>query len=75
MDEFFLIPWYGKSLLGTTDTDFQDDVEHVTVEVSDTRYLLDAVNDYLQIPWGEQDIIGKFAGLRVFKQNEQSSTQ
>jgi len=71
---FFLIPWYGKSLLGTTDTDFHDDVKHVTVEVSDTRYLLDAVNDYLQTPWGEQDIIGKFAGLRVFKQDEQSST-
>lgn len=70
---FFLIPWYGKSLLGTTDTDFHDDVEHVTVEANDTRYLLDAVNDYLQIPWHEKDIIGKFVGLRVFKQDKQSN--
>jgi len=70
---FFLIPWYGKSLLGTTDTDFHDDVEHVTVEANDTRYLLDAVNDYLQTPWHEKDIIGKFAGLRVFKQDKQSN--
>lgn len=70
---FFLIPWYGKSLLGTTDTDFHGDVTHVTVDSSDTRYLLDAVNDYLQVPWREQDIIGQFAGLRVFKQDQQSN--
>jgi glycerol-3-phosphate dehydrogenase len=68
---FFLIPWYGLTLLGTTDTDFSGNVEKVTVEESDIDYLLAAVNDYLKTPWTRADIIGHFAGVRVFKQQPQ----
>lgn len=66
---FFLIPWYGLTLLGTTDTDFNGDVEHTTVDESDIDYLLSAVNDYLKSPWTRSDVIGSFAGVRVFKQS------
>lgn len=66
---FFLIPWYGLTLLGTTDTDFKSDVEHTAVDESDIDYLLSAVNDYLKSPWSRSDIIGSFAGVRVFKQS------
>lgn len=72
---FFLIPWYGMTLLGTTDTEFRGDVTNVKVEPSDIRYLLDAVNDYLQAPWNEQDIIGHFVGVRVFKREGQLNLQ
>ncbi|PSJ16563.1 glycerol-3-phosphate dehydrogenase/oxidase [Nitrosomonas supralitoralis] len=70
---FFMIPWYGLTLLGTTDTDFNGDVERVTIEDSDIDYLLDAANNYLKTPWTRSDIIGSFAGLRVFKQNTSTS--
>lgn len=71
---FFMIPWYGLTLLGTTDTDFKGDVEQVTVEDSDIDYLLAAVNSYLSTPWTRSDIIGSFAGVRVLKQNTSTAS-
>ncbi|QOJ24484.1 MAG: glycerol-3-phosphate dehydrogenase/oxidase [Gammaproteobacteria bacterium] len=65
---FFMIPWYGLTLLGTTDTDFTGDVESIRVDDSDIDYLLAAANGYLKTPWSKADIIGRFAGVRVFKQ-------
>ncbi len=69
---FFMIPWYGLTLLGTTDTDFTDNVEHIAADDSDVAYLLAAANDYLKTPWTKNDIIGCFAGVRVFKQHSQA---
>ncbi len=71
---FFMIPWYGMTLLGTTDTDFDIDTGQVAVEASDIDYLLAAANYYLEAPWTRSDIIGSFAGVRVFKQSLQSAT-
>ena len=70
---FFMIPWYGLTLLGTTDTDFNADTGQVAVETSDIDYLLAAANHYLRVPWTRSDIIGSFAGVRVFKQPLQSA--
>ncbi|MBY0485495.1 glycerol-3-phosphate dehydrogenase/oxidase [Nitrosomonas sp.] len=71
---FFMIPWYGLTLLGTTDTDFKGNIEQVSVDASDIDYLLAAANNYLRTPWKESDIIGRFAGVRVFKQNTQTAS-
>ncbi len=65
---FFVIPWYGRTLLGTTDTDYQGDIERVVVEESDVAYLLAAANRYLKAGWTKEDVIGSYAGLRVMKQ-------
>ena len=70
---FFLIPWYDLTLLCTTDTSFKDNIEQVTVDDNDIAYLLTAANDYLKTPWTKADIIGYFAGIRVFKVNIPSS--
>ncbi|MBU1213829.1 MAG: glycerol-3-phosphate dehydrogenase/oxidase [Gammaproteobacteria bacterium] len=66
---FFIIPWYGRTLLGTTDTDYRGQVDQVQVEESDIDYLLDAANAYLRQAWGRQDVIGSYAGVRVMKQS------
>jgi len=71
---FFMIPWYGLTLLGTTDTDFKGDEAKAAVDDSDIDYLLAAANHYLKIPWSRADIIGSFAGVRVFKQVSQNAT-
>lgn len=63
----FVIPWYGRTLVGTTDTDFFGDINHVTVETEDVEYLLEACNAYLQVNWKSRDVIGCFAGLRVLQ--------
>lgn len=66
---FFMIPWYGLTLLGTTDTDYTGDVDQVCVEADEVDYLLTEANRMLNVSWTEADIIGRYAGLRVLKQS------
>ncbi|TXT23323.1 MAG: glycerol-3-phosphate dehydrogenase [Gallionellaceae bacterium] len=70
---FFIIPWYGMTLLGTTDKDYSGDPDHVGVEPDDVAYLLAAANHYLKLAWTEKDVIGSFAGLRVLKRSDDAS--
>jgi len=71
---FFIIPWYGLTLLGTTDTDYRGDIDHLTVEAEEVNYLLSEANRVLKtVNWTERDIIGCFAGLRVLKPSTDTS--
>lgn len=71
---FFMIPWYGLTLVGTTDTDYAGDIEHVTVLADEVDYLLTEVNRVCKSThWTEQDIIGRYAGLRVLKQSSNAT--
>ncbi len=70
---FFMIPWYGLTLIGTTDTDYQGDINHVAVEEADVAYLLAETNHYLRTAWTEADVIGSYAGVRVMKHDDKSS--
>ncbi|MGZ4955552.1 MAG: FAD-dependent oxidoreductase [Methylobacter sp.] len=69
---FFVIPWYGITLLGTTDTDYTDDIDQVRVEVDEVDYLLAEANRVLNVNWTEADVIGRYAGLRVLKQSSKA---
>lgn len=70
---FFMIPWYGLTLIGTTDMDYQGDIKQVLVEEKEVAYLLDAANHYLRNAWTTADVISSYAGLRVMKRSEESS--
>lgn len=71
---FFIIPWYGLTLLGTTDTNYDGDIDHVTVEAEEVNYLLSEANRVLKtVNWTEQDIIGRYAGLRALKHSAEAS--
>lgn len=70
---FFMIPWYGLTVVGTTDTDYTGDMNHVRAEEQDEAYLLDAANHYLKTAWTKADVIGSYAGLRVMKRSEKSA--
>jgi glycerol-3-phosphate dehydrogenase len=62
----FLIPWYGRTLLGTTDTDHHGDPGDARVEGADVTYLLERVSRALpRLGWSETDVVGSFAGLRT----------
>lgn len=67
---FFMIPWYGLTLVGTTDTDYRGDIGHVVVEKADVDYLLREVNHYFSTYLTERDVIGSYAGLRVMRQSD-----
>jgi glycerol-3-phosphate dehydrogenase len=70
---FFMIPWYGMTLIGTTDTDYKGDIENVTVEKKDIVYLLAEANHYLKTAWTEADIVGSYSGVRVMKRSVKAS--
>jgi glycerol-3-phosphate dehydrogenase len=60
----FVIPWMGKTLIGTTDTDSDAAPEALTVTPAEVDYLLRAHNHYFSPPLGPGDVLGSFAGLR-----------
>lgn len=70
---FFMIPWYGMTLLGTTDNDYRGNLDRVSVEPEDISYLLAAANHYLKTAWTEADIAGSYAGVRVMKRSDKVS--
>ena len=62
----FLIPWYGRTLLGTTDTDYAGSTGAVRVEPQDAAYLLERCRRVVRgVEWSEADVIAGFAGLRT----------
>lgn len=62
---FFLIPWNGETLLGTTDTPYVGDPAKAQVEEEDVQYLLKAYRAYFpDRPLTKAEIIGSFVGLR-----------
>ena len=71
---FFIIPWYGRTLLGTTDTDYRGDIDHVTVEAEEVDYLLAAANRYLKTAWTKENVIGSYAGVRVMKPSDATAS-
>ncbi len=60
----FVIPWTGKTLIGTTDTDSDAAPETLTVTETEVEYLLKAHNHYFSPPLAPADVLGSFAGLR-----------
>jgi glycerol-3-phosphate dehydrogenase len=62
---FFVIPWLGNSLIGTTDTDYTGGADDVTVEQADIDYLTtEAKRIFPSYDFGARNIVASFAGLR-----------
>jgi len=60
----FVLPWLGQTLVGTTDNDYEGDLDHIRPAGADVEYLLDALNAFFGSALGPQDIAGAFAGVR-----------
>jgi glycerol-3-phosphate dehydrogenase len=60
----FVLPWLGRTLVGTTDNDYDGSVEHVPPGQEDVGYLLKAVNDFFGTELGPRDLSGAYAGVR-----------
>jgi glycerol-3-phosphate dehydrogenase len=70
---FFVIPWMGRTLVGTTESAVKD-VRDAVVTDADTRYLLRALATLMPgLNWTEADVLGSFAGVRTLQaENAQS---
>jgi glycerol-3-phosphate dehydrogenase len=61
----FVLPWLGRTLIGTTDNDYESaDLDHVPPSGDDVEYLLDAVNEFFATSIAPSDLTGAYAGVR-----------
>jgi glycerol-3-phosphate dehydrogenase len=60
----FILPWYERALVGTTDNDYDGDISRVRPGADDIEYLLDAVSSFFGLDLGVGDLTGAFAGVR-----------
>jgi glycerol-3-phosphate dehydrogenase len=61
----FTIPWHKRTVIGTTDTDYAGDLDHVVASRADVEYLLATANHYF--PCSEltaADVLATWSGLR-----------
>ena len=60
----FALPWLGRTLVGTTDRDYEGELEHVQPDAQDIEYLLRAIDDFFGCALTDSDLAGAFAGVR-----------
>jgi glycerol-3-phosphate dehydrogenase len=60
----FALPWLGRTLIGTTDNDYEGDIDHVRPAEDDIEYLLNATNEFFRSSVGPGDLSGAYAGVR-----------
>jgi glycerol-3-phosphate dehydrogenase len=60
----FVLPWLGRTLIGTTDNDYEGGLEHVPPSEDDIHYLLSACNDFFGTSLTADDVTGAYAGVR-----------
>lgn len=71
---FFVIPWYGNTLIGTTDSDYFEHPDDVSVKKEDIKYLFDeAARVFPEETFTDNKIITTFAGLRPLINKEGTS--
>ena len=60
----FALPWLGRTLLGTTDNDYEGDLDHIPADPADVDYILDAANAFFGRDLTPDEITGAYAGVR-----------
>ena len=70
----FLIPWHDVVVVGTTDSDYEGDLDHPAVTAEERTYLLDALNAALGLSLSESNIVGARAGLRPLVRSKRNAT-
>lgn len=67
----FLIPWDDRVVVGTTDTDYDGDIDHPRADDRDIEYLLELLNRNLpNAHYDRKDVLSTYAGLRPLVRSE-----
>ncbi|MBI5150352.1 MAG: glycerol-3-phosphate dehydrogenase/oxidase [Candidatus Omnitrophica bacterium] len=74
---FFIIPWMGNSLIGTTDTDYEASPDEVAADQEDIDYLFRELRRIFpgQGSFEKEKIVTAFAGLRPLVHKEGAPSQ
>jgi glycerol-3-phosphate dehydrogenase len=60
----FALPWLGRTLIGTTDNDYEGELEHIPPDPGDIEYILEATNSFFGRDLTPDDVEGAYAGVR-----------
>jgi glycerol-3-phosphate dehydrogenase len=60
----FALPWLGRTLVGTTDLDYEGSLEHIAPAGEEVDYLLEAVNEFFATSLTPAELTGAYAGVR-----------
>ena len=60
----FVLPWLGRTLIGTTDNDYEGSLDHIPPSGQDLGYLLEACNEFFGTSLAAGDVTGAYAGVR-----------
>lgn len=61
----YLVPWQNYVLVGTTDNRYNQDKDHIEIQIADVRYLLDSINYHFpDARLTFRDIHSCYAGIR-----------
>jgi glycerol-3-phosphate dehydrogenase len=72
----FAIPWRERTVIGTTDTDFDGKADEVHADAADAQYLCDSANGYFpSANLTPADIIATWAGLRPLIRSEEAEDE
>ncbi|MHA1447836.1 MAG: glycerol-3-phosphate dehydrogenase/oxidase [Candidatus Hodarchaeales archaeon] len=71
----FIVPFGDYNLIGTTDTDYTGDPDHVPVTSEDVDYLINAINDIFPGSITEKDIVSAYSGIRPLVQPEKAVSE
>ncbi len=72
----FAIPRGKVTYVGTTDTEYKGDVNHVVANMEDVQYLIDAIqNTFPQITLEASDVVSSWAGIRplIYEEGKSAS--
>jgi glycerol-3-phosphate dehydrogenase len=73
----FVIPWCGRTLIGTTDSDYEGALDDPAAEPSEVNRVVEsAATSFPESHISADDVVGTFAGLRpLVSANGQSTTE
>jgi glycerol-3-phosphate dehydrogenase len=70
---FFVLPWKGNSLVGTTDIEHQGELDHPQATEEEIEYLLRELSHVLDGDAPERDdVLASFAGVRALAPSDES---
>ncbi len=60
----FVLPWLGRTLIGTTDNDYEGGLDNIPPGQDDIDYLLRACNAFFGTSLAPSDLVSAYAGVR-----------
>jgi glycerol-3-phosphate dehydrogenase len=71
---YFIVPWNGRYLIGTTDLRYEDDLDYVSAEEDEIEYLIDETNAVIpQAGLTRESVLFTYSGVRPLPYKSEGS--